>query len=97
MFLTDSGKPMYYRRVYNTLSTIVKRANLPKISPHGLRHTAGSLLLDAGCSLASVAEFLGHANTTTTSKIYTHAVKKAVSVSQTLNNTGRQEAGKMIH
>ena len=97
VFISDNGKPLYYKYVYRTLKNIIKRANLPEISPHGLRHTAGSLLLDAGCSLASVAEFLGHANTTTTSQIYTHAVKKAVSVSQTLNSTGRQEAGKTTY
>ena len=35
---------------YNTFILITKRAGLPKITLHGLRHTAGSLLLDAGCS-----------------------------------------------
>ena len=97
VFISDNGKPLYYNYVHRTLKHIIKKADLPEISPHGLRYTAGSLLLEKGCSLASVAEFLGHANTTTTSQIYIHAVKKAVSVSQALSNTGRQEAGKTTY
>ena len=51
--------------------------NLPPIHVHSLRHTNATLLIAAGTNLTTVAARLGHANTTTTSKIYAHAIKSA--------------------
>lgn len=74
-------KPIFVkkRRVYNStvndvLARHCKRANIPVISIHGLRHTHASLLLFAGVSLASVARRLGHSNMTTTQKTYIHII-----------------------
>ena len=53
-----------------------KKADIPIITIHGLRHTHASLLLFAGVSIASVARRLGHASMTTTQKTYLHIINE---------------------
>ncbi len=74
-------KPIFVKKdkVYNsTVNDILerhcKKANIPIISLHGLRHTHASLLLFAGVSIGSVARRLGHASMTTTQKTYLHII-----------------------
>ena len=49
---------------------------MSRISFHGLRHTHASILIANGVSIQSVADRLGHADTTTTQKVYIHLLKK---------------------
>ena len=79
----DEDKPIFVHtdKIYNStinsvLSTRCKRAGVPEISIHGLRHTHASLLLFAGVSIASVARRLGHASMTTTQKTYLHIIQE---------------------
>ena len=75
-------KPIFVKgRVYNStindiLSRRCKRANVPVISIHGLRHTHASILLFAGVSIASVARRLGHSSMNTTQKTYLHIIQE---------------------
>lgn len=78
-----NDKPIFLlkEKIYNsTINDILERhcrkANLPVISVHGLRHTHASLLLFAGVSIASVARRLGHASMTTTQKTYLHIIQE---------------------
>jgi len=74
--------PIFVRgRVFNStlndrLKSLCKKAGVPVIAVHGLRHTHASLLLYAGVSISSVAKRLGHAKTTTTQEVYLHIVKE---------------------
>lgn len=71
-FLSDKGKKMYGKLVYR----IVKKhlefvTTIEKKSPHILRHTFATHLLNNGADLNAVKELLGHANLSAT-QIYTH-------------------------
>ena len=55
----------------------VKRNNLPKVSPHDLRHTAATLALESGADLKQVQELLGHKDPSTTMGFYTGVTEEA--------------------
>lgn len=72
LFLNNHGGPLTPRGVRDILNRLVKNASENfKISPHMLRHTFATHLLNNGADLISVQELLGHANLSTT-QIYTH-------------------------
>lgn len=70
------NKKIYNSTVNDLLARHCKRAGIPIISVHGLRHTHASLLLFAGVSVASVARRLGHSNISTTQKTYIHIIQE---------------------
>jgi len=72
LLVNKNGKPLTDRGVRYILDDIVKKSALKlKISPHTLRHTFATHLLNEGAELASVQELLGHESIATTG-IYTH-------------------------
>ena len=52
----------------------IKRTGLPDTCVHSLRHTYASLLISEGIPVSAVAGNLGHAQVSTTTKIYTHVI-----------------------
>ena len=72
LLLTNKGKKLYpnlvYRQVNHYLSQVT---SLDKKSPHVLRHTFATHMLNNGADLNSIKELLGHANLSAT-QVYTH-------------------------
>jgi len=72
LFVNKSGGRMTARSVQRMLKKYLVAAGLdPSLTPHKLRHSFATHMLDAGADLRSVQELLGHANLSTT-QIYTH-------------------------
>jgi integrase/recombinase XerC len=72
LFVNHLGNKLTSRGVEYILSKIIKKSDLKtKISPHTLRHTFATHMLNEGADLKSVQELLGHENLKTT-QIYTH-------------------------
>ena len=71
MFLSRLGYPLRREDVWRIVKTYARRAGIKAISPHALRHSFATHLLERGADLRSVQEMLGHASIATT-QIYTH-------------------------
>lgn len=72
LIITEKGRPVYEKLVYrivNKYLTLV--TTLDKRSPHVLRHTFATHMLNRGADLNSIKELLGHANLSAT-QVYTH-------------------------
>lgn len=72
LIINEQGKKITTRGVEKLIDNIVKQASLKKhVSPHMLRHTFATHLLNEGCDIRTVQELLGHESLEST-QIYTH-------------------------
>ena len=71
LFLNDRGGRLSRQSMWNIVSETARRANISvPVSPHSLRHSYATHLLDGGADVRVVQELLGHSSVTTT-QIYT--------------------------
>ncbi|MDR1067687.1 MAG: tyrosine-type recombinase/integrase [Clostridiales Family XIII bacterium] len=75
VFTKWNGTPVRPDTFTSWVRRFVEKNNLPKITPKGLRHTSATLLIMNGLNVRSLANRLGHAKTSTTTDIYSHALK----------------------
>ncbi len=75
-FVTSRGKPIDRIFVWKMIKKYALQANISKnISPHTLRHSFATHLLDNGADLRVIQELLGHASISSTDR-YTHVSRK---------------------
>lgn len=76
LFLNKNGDKITSRGIFLIIDNIIKETSIKtKVSPHTLRHTFATHLLDCGCDLRSVQEMLGHKNINST-EVYTHVTSE---------------------
>ncbi len=84
VFLNARGRPIRRESIWALVRDSARRAGITrKVSPHTLRHSFATHLVEGGADLAAVQELLGHADISTT-QIYTHLDR---SVLRTLHRT----------
>ncbi len=72
LFVTRKGKPLYDKLVYRVVTRYLSMVTtLERRSPHILRHTFATHMLNHGADLNTIKELLGHANLSAT-QVYTH-------------------------
>ena len=76
LFISKKGSKLNRKSVWRLLKNYVSRTNINKnITPHTLRHSFATHLIENGADLRSVQELLGHVDISTT-QVYTHLAKK---------------------
>jgi integrase len=72
----NDGNIMPKSSLFNAFERILKKAGLPSIPIHSLRHTHAVILLEAGVEMKFIQERLGHGSIQITSDVYAHISKK---------------------
>lgn len=77
VFTSYGGRHIFPDTITDQFNEFTKKNNLPHVGIHGLRHTNATLQIASGVNIRTVSNRLGHAQTSTTSNIYAHAIQSA--------------------
>lgn len=77
LFTKPDGMPIHPDTIGCWFRDFIKAHGLPDTSIHSLRHTNATLMINSGIPITTIAARLGHADPTTTTRIYTHAIQPA--------------------
>ena len=96
LFTQWDGKPGHPHSFNAWIHKFCDQHNLPRISPHSLRHMSATFMISAGVDVRTVSGKLGHSRTGTTLDIYSHLVtasekKTADTMEQFLTETKNQQ------
>lgn len=78
VFVSEAGTPIDPANLRRSFSIVARKAKLGHLRPYDARHTACSLLCEAGVALEHVADLLGHESTRMGSQVYRHAIAPSV-------------------
>ena len=74
VFTQADGRPVDPDAITRNFTELIRKAELPHLTVHGLRHAHATLLLESGINPKVVSERLGHATIATTMDIYSHVL-----------------------
>lgn len=69
---TSEHTPINPTNLRQNMTAICKRAGVPELTPHGMRHTSATLMLASGAHVKAVQARLGHADSALTMRTYNH-------------------------
>lgn len=76
VFTTTTGTPISPRNLNRQFQCLLKKFDLPQINFHALRHTCATMLIEDGIDLKTIADLLGHINSSMLLNIYSHVTSK---------------------
>jgi integrase len=83
---STADTPIYPKNLRRSFNLMAKQAGFPIIKIHALRHTASTILKDLSVPMKDIQLILGHADISTTMRIYTHGTEKTCT--EALNTLG---------
>lgn len=91
VFASKVGTALEDRTVRRALNRITEKANLPHFTPHTLRHTYGTRMMEAGVPAPVTRDLMGHSDIRVTLQIYTHTTdnSKAEAMKKMLELMGK--------
>ena len=94
LLVRSDGRPLYRKLVYNIVHARLTEggAHAKRLSPHVMRHSCATDMLNAGAPMASVQQMLGHASLVST-QVYTHVTYKDLKNNYQLAHPRAQKKG----